>query len=820
MPQGFHAIPNWFAHNNQGAGVAVVERGGGVRDVAVLMVDNPVQKNRGLYRLGKDAGSDGAPRQGWTAWLDVPDWFSWENEGAGLASADIDGDGRPDLVVFMIDAPNGKNQGYYRVGHGLDADGQITGGWSPWIAIPDWFAWSNQHGGIALAKVAGGARHDLVVLMVDAPDGKNQGYFRIGRDLAPDGNVTGGWSPWQAVPDWFSWENQGADIAVADIDHSGLLDLIVFQIDGAVTQNQAFYKLGRNLTGDGAVGGGWSTWLGVPDWFSWENEGGGIAAADLKGNGAPQLLLTMVDAPPGQNEGLFRVLDIAPDPATQGRWETLPYFSEVLAVHGAVLPHGKVLFFAGSGSSKVRFQSPDFGSMTKKIWCSVAWDWTQPPTAAGAGSFFHPVTLRYPDNKVFDLFCGGGTFLPDGKLLSAGGTHGYPGGGAGFVGTNDAALYDPVSQSWSFTGSMNAGRWYPSLIVLGDGRVLAASGLGEHGAHNTELELYAPVTGQWSALPTPSAHAFPGLPLYPHLFLMADGRLFFNGGRMDDPSDVGPQLIDLTKSPVTYTPVPGLPQPQSRNQAASVLLPPAQDQRVMIIGGGPEDETNATDAVDICDLKAAHPAFVPAEPLNLPRMHLNAVLLPDRTVFVSGGSLQRESENVARRQAEIYDPEMDTWTIAATATISRRYHSIAVLLPDGRVVAAGGNPHGGHQVPWLPPDPDEEMRLEVYSPPYLFRGVRPAIANAPEEWTYGASIGIQTPDAGQIRWAELIRPCVTTHAFDSSQRLVDLPITSRGGGTVQVTVPAQRNLAPPGWYMLFLVDNARVPSVARWVHLG
>src|SRR5690606_37279697 len=115
--------------------------------------------------------------------------------------------------------------------------------------------------------------------------------------------------------------------------------------------------------------------------------------------------------------------------------------------------------FAGSGSSKVRFDSPDFGSMTEKIWCSVAWDWTRPPTAAGAGSFFHPVTLRYPDNKVFDLFCGGGTFLPDGKLLSAGGTQGDPGGGAGFVGTNDAGLYDPVSQSWSFTGSMDAGRW-------------------------------------------------------------------------------------------------------------------------------------------------------------------------------------------------------------------------------------------------------------------------------------------------------------------------------------------------------------------------
>jgi hypothetical protein len=111
------------------------------------------------------------------------------------------------------------------------------------------------------------------------------------------------------------------------------------------------------------------------------------------------------------------------------------------------------------------------------------------------------------------------------------------------------------------------------------------------------------------------------------------------------------------------------------------------------------------------------------------------------------------------------------------------------------------------------------MHLEVFSPPYLFKGPRPVAANAPAQCTYGETIHIQSPQAAKIRWASLIRPCVTTHSFDSSQRLVDLDVTDRSGGVVKATVPQNPNLAPPGWYMLFLVDNNGIPSVARWIHL-
>jgi hypothetical protein len=303
---------------------------------------------------------------------------------------------------------------------------------------------------------------------------------------------------------------------------------------------------------------------------------------------------------------------------------------------------------------------------------------------------------------------------------------------------------------------------------------------------------------------------------------MADGRVFFSGGRMDDGPEIGPCILDLTHDPVPAQHVPNLVEVELRNQSASVLLAPAQDQRVMIIGGGPEgkpDKTHATERVDVVDLTAPAPTYAEGPPLGLGRMHLNTVLLPDRTVFVSGGSLKQESEPLARLQAELYEPAANAWRLMATATVPRLYHSTALLLPDARVVAAGGNPEGGGSVTWLPPDPNEEMRLEVFSPPYLFRGPRPNIAAAPDTCHYGEQIAITTAHASDIRWVSLVRNGVTTHSFDAGQRLVDAPITARTGGKVTASITGTPDLAPPGWYMLFLVDQHGVPSEAHWIHL-
>src|SRR6266403_5166505 len=260
MPAGYLQIPDWLSAENAGGGAAIADLdGNGKQDLVVFMVDNGPGQNRGLFRVGRDLDTAGVVTGGYTPWIDVPDWFPFENAGASVAVADVDRDGKQDIVVFMIDNPVGQNAGFYRVGKGLDANGNLAVGWGPWIAIPDWFSFENQHGSISLADLDGDGNLELLVLMVDHPGVQpNRGVYRIGRKLDADGNVTGGWTPWLDVPGWFSWENQGAGIAIADTKNIGQHDLIIFQIDNPVEQNQAFYKIGQNIDINGKLAGGWN----------------------------------------------------------------------------------------------------------------------------------------------------------------------------------------------------------------------------------------------------------------------------------------------------------------------------------------------------------------------------------------------------------------------------------------------------------------------------------------------------------------------------------------------------------------------------------
>ncbi len=812
MPQDFVPIPDWFSWENQGAGVAVADLPGGPQ-LLVLMVDDGPQQNRGLYRLGRGLTGDGVTG-GWSPWVDVPDWFSWSNQGADVAAADVRGTGGTDVVVLMVDDGPQQNRGLYRVGRDLRPDGTMAGGWTGWIDVPDWFPWQNAGAGVAVTEPDAQGRRDLVVFMIDDGPEQNRGLYRIGHDLRPDGAVAG-WTPWIDVPGWFSWFNQGGGVAVADLARNRGRDLVVMQVDDAVPtaeaggKNEGFFRVGRRLRPDGAVGDWGPDWLGVPHWFPWTNQGGGITTARI--GGITRMVTVMVDAPDGPNAGYYQILDLDQDPAVYGSWEVKSFLSRVLPVHAALLPSGDVLLFAGSGSSQKRFHSHDFGDIAKGVAISAVWS---PPD----DTFVEPPTPFAADHRPFDLFCGGDAFLPDGRLLSAGGTHDYN----PFQGRADAVVFDHRTGTWSFTAPMAHARWYPTLITLGSGRVLASTGLDAGGGVGSKgvLEVYDPVLQKWQH---PVHINGGGLPLYAHLFLMADGRVFFSGGRMDDGPEIGPCILDLDHDPVPAAPVANLVDVERRNQSASVLLGPAQNQRVMIIGGGPEgkpDKTHATERTDVVDLTDPHPAYVEGPPLCLGRMHLNTVLLPDRTVFVSGGSLKQESEPLARLQAELYEPAADAWRLMATATVPRLYHSTALLLPDARVLAAGGNPEGGQSVTWLPPDPEEEMRLEVFSPPYLFRGPRPIISAAPDACRHGDSITVATPQAATVRWVSLVRNGVTTHSFDAGQRLVDAPLTARGAKTLTVAVTGNPDLAPPGWYMLFLVDNHGVPSEAHWIHVS
>ncbi|WP_202873964.1 matrixin family metalloprotease [Kribbella speibonae] len=287
--------------------VGQISTAGGQPDLVVFHVDNPGGENHGYYRIGWRLDSDGRVTAGWSDRKPVPGWFGAEDQGAGIALGDISGSGRSDLVVFHVDNPGGDNHGYYRIGWDIDANGNVTN-WSDIRSVPGWFGWENQGAAIALADISGNGSLDLVVFHLDNPAGDNHGYYRIGWNLDKDGAVTGGWSPVRQVPGWFGWEDQGAGIAVADIDHNEQLDLLVFHIDNPGGENHGYYRIGSGLDTLGNVTGGWGPIVATPGWFGSEDQGAGVALADLNGNGRQDLIVFHVDNPGGENHGYYRVI--------------------------------------------------------------------------------------------------------------------------------------------------------------------------------------------------------------------------------------------------------------------------------------------------------------------------------------------------------------------------------------------------------------------------------------------------------------------------------------------------------------------------------
>ncbi len=254
MASSWNQVPNWTSFENQGGGVAVVDLDGDGRpELIVLRVDHPTPgPNQAFYRVGKSLDGNGLVTGGWGNWIEIPNWGSVEDQGSGLAVADLDKDGRPELIVLHVEHQTpGPNRGQYRIGKGLDAQGNVTGGWGNWIDVPGWNADADEGAALAIGDVDGDGSLDLVVFhMMDVtvpdPNRPNKGFYRLGKAIDGNGVVTGGWGDWIEV-DWFSWSNQGAGLALADLDGNNRPELIVFQVDNPPGLNSGFYRIGWNL---------------------------------------------------------------------------------------------------------------------------------------------------------------------------------------------------------------------------------------------------------------------------------------------------------------------------------------------------------------------------------------------------------------------------------------------------------------------------------------------------------------------------------------------------------------------------------------------
>jgi len=457
----------------------------------------------------------------------------------------------------------------------------------------------------------------------------------------------------------------------------------------------------------------------------------------------------------------------------QGQWQTLTNLMPINPVHAALLHNGKVLVVSGSGNlpSNTNFQAGVFDPQTGTVT-------TQP--------------------VGWDMFCNGMVVLADGRAFINGGTLQYD----PFHGELRSSVYDLTTGAFTDVQSMAHGRWYPTVTTLGDGTLMTFSGLSESGGTNTSIEIYSVSTG-WSAqIGSPFTP-----PLYPRMHLLPDGKVFYSGSttqsRLFDP-------VARTWSGVIATTNYG----GTRTYGTSVLLPltPANNYKpvVMIMGGG----SPSTATTELIDLSAATPNWTNGPPMSQPRIEMNATILPNGKVLALGGSLNDEDTGTASLNADLYDPATNTFSSAGQNAFARLYHSNSLLLPDGTVWFAGGNPARGTY----------EQHMEIYRPAYLFNpdgtlATQPAITGVPSSGIgYGSAFQVQTPDAANISSVVLMRPGAPTHAFDMEQRLVAMSFTA-GSGVLNVTAPPNGNIAPPGYYMLFILNFLGVPSVAQFVQL-
>jgi hypothetical protein len=458
---------------------------------------------------------------------------------------------------------------------------------------------------------------------------------------------------------------------------------------------------------------------------------------------------------------------VVPSAQPQGQWGPL-ITSPYVSIHSVLLNSGKLL----------------------------QWDGWKTPTQT---YLYDPAAGTYTEiDAPASIFCGGNAKLPDGRVLVVGG---FGVSSTGMLGIVDTTIFDPATNTWTKMSNMHLARWYPDLTELPDGRYVAISGNSTDSSTWADTpEVYDPATNTWtllSGVSTPQVHELE----YPFSYLAPNGKVFTIGPRED-------VSYWLDANAQTWTPVGS----SGVVNGSSVMYLPGR----ILYSGGASSISTSTPALSnaaTIDLTAANPAWKSIAPMNYPRIYHTLTMLADGRVLAVGGGNTSDQMQITTgvMPAEIWDPSTGQWTTIGSIAAARNYHSTAVLQPDGTVLVSGG----GH--PETLNDPGE-FNAQVYSPSYLFNGARPTITSAPGSAQYGSSMTINTPDAANIGSVNLVSFGADTHQSDMDQHFVPLSFTA-GSGSLSVQAPANGSIAPPGDYMLFILNKAGVPSMAATVHL-
>ncbi|HYR88021.1 MAG TPA: fibronectin type III domain-containing protein [Terriglobia bacterium] len=500
-------------------------------------------------------------------------------------------------------------------------------------------------------------------------------------------------------------------------------------------------------------------------WNTTSSTNGGHAVAararDLAGNLATSTSVSVTVSNSSPN-----------DPTIVGQWSA-PTTWPLVSVHLNVLPTGKVLAWDNSIDHANHLNA------------AVVWD---------------PITNAFTDvtNPAVNIFCAGQTQLADGKIIVVGGHIDND------IGINAVTVFDPFTLTWTSKTPMSSARWYPGATTLGDGRVLALVGTTNcKDCIASTPEVYNPATDSWQTL-AGATSAFARY--YPHSFVLPDGRVLVTGTpQIANASQFSIPSRILNVNTQTWTTV----DPATNAEGLSVMYQPG---KVVRIGGSWDDGFGyPLTGTAVLDMSAPTPAWRSTAPMQFARVLHNLTILPDGSVLSTGGANDAALNPPANKilyTAELWSPDTETWTTLSDMSTPRLYHSTTALLPDGRVLVAGG----GRAFT------TDQFNAEIYSPPYLFKGARPTITSAPGRAGYGGTMFVATPNAAQTVKVSLVRPTSVTHTTNFSQQFIPLTFQTVPGG-LNVTIPANGNVAPPGYYMLFLVNANGVPSVASFVRL-
>lgn len=447
----------------------------------------------------------------------------------------------------------------------------------------------------------------------------------------------------------------------------------------------------------------------------------------------------------------------SPTASQIGQWTSIMNWP-LVAVHAALLNTGKVLMWDG-------WEIPAYARV---------WD--------PSNNSFLSVTNQS------GLFCSGHSSLEDGRIVVAGG-HNENGDGI-----RDTNIFNPATNTWTKAADMSQARWYPSVTTLNNNNAVAISGSSTSTDWSDIPEVYNPVTNTWTQISGVNTSDMRDI-MYPHPYVLPDGTLY-----VISPSTGVVRKLDVSgKKWITMSSAPFV-------NNATVMY---RIGKFMISGGGP-DGANSIKNTAVIDLTSASPSWKNTASMAYPRFQHNLIILPDGNVLAVGGAKTADKGSTdGTLQAELWNPTTETWTTMASMTDPRMYHSIAMLMPDGRVLSAGGGRYG---------TTNNYLTAQYYSPAYLFKGARPTITSVPTSFVYNAQITVQTPDADSISKVTFIPLPSVTHTMDMNQRYLELSFT-KNSGSLTVTTPANSSLAPAGYYMFFILNSNGVPSVAKIVQI-